>query len=279
MFEKLQEINRRPKPFEFYTTEELWNDPYISGKMLEMHLAENVDAASRSKEFLEKSVEWLAAHFGIGKDAEICDFGCGPGLYTTPLAEKGAVVTGIDFSKRSIGHAQKVAEQKKLNIDYVYRNYLEYSTEKRFDLIIMIFCDFCVLNPQQRKKLLSTFRELLKKDGSLFFDVFSHGFFNGAEEGVSFEYSETDGFWSPGPYYAFKNTIKYEEEKLYLDKYTIIEKQRTRESYNWLQCYSLETLEKELSENGFRIHNRYSNAAGEPYSPDSTEIAIAAGLA
>ena len=49
MFETLARIAARPEPFSRYTTPELWNDPYISRRMLELHLDPDVDRASRGK--------------------------------------------------------------------------------------------------------------------------------------------------------------------------------------------------------------------------------------
>ncbi len=72
------------------------------------------------------------------------------------------------------------------------------------------------------------------------------------------------------------NTYKYEEENLFLDKYTIFEETRTWEMFNWLQCYDFQSLEKEFLENGFRITGHYSNVAGDTYESGSPEIAIAA---
>ena len=96
MFEKLRKMNARPKPFEFYTAAALWTDEHVSKKMLEYHLNEDVDLASRNKAFIDKSVNWIASRFNIGAGTSICDFGSGPGLYTTRFAETGADVTGVD---------------------------------------------------------------------------------------------------------------------------------------------------------------------------------------
>jgi len=38
MFEELERINARPKPFEFYTASDLWADEHTSEKMLAFHL-------------------------------------------------------------------------------------------------------------------------------------------------------------------------------------------------------------------------------------------------
>jgi hypothetical protein len=97
------------------------------------------------------------------------------------------------------------------------------------------------------------------------------------EQGV-YEYSPGNGFWSAEPYYAFVNTFKYEKEKVVLDKHTIIEQDRTREIYNWLQCYSLDSLRREFKDNGLRIVEHYDNVAGDAYKSDSSEIAVIAQI-
>lgn len=276
MFDELEQINARPNPFEFNTVMELWTDEHISKKMLEFHLNENIDVASRNKNFIERSVDWITSTFGVNGSSSICDFGCGPGLYTARLAEKGAKVTGIDFSKRSINYARNTAEQKNLTIEYVNRNYLSFDTDKKYELIIMIMCDFCVLNPEERKNLLQKFHRILKPAGYVLLDVYSLNAFGKKEETAKYQVNLNNGFWSPHQYYGFQNTIKYEDQKVILDKYTIIEKNRTRKFYNWLQYFSLESLRKEFVENNFIIHNYYSNLAGLEYKPDSDEIGIVA---
>ncbi len=173
MFKELKEINTRPAPFQFYTADELWADEHTSKQMLEYHLNEAIDVSSRNKSFIENSVEWIVTHFGVHKSTEIADFGCGPGLYTTRLAERGAIVTGIDFSKNSIEYAKKAAAQKGLKINYVQKNYLDFDTTDRFDLITMIMCDFCALSPEQRKIILSKFHSLLKPYGTVLRDLYS----------------------------------------------------------------------------------------------------------
>lgn len=129
MFNKLQEINARPKPFEFYTAEELWNDEHTSEQMLGYHLNGAIDVSSRRKEFLDLSVKWITSRFNIEPKTRIADFGCGPGLYTTRFARLGAHVTGIDFSRRSIEYAKKTAIEESLEITYINGNYLDCTLE------------------------------------------------------------------------------------------------------------------------------------------------------
>ena len=276
MFEEIEKINERPKPFQFYTASDLWADEHTSKQMLSFHLNEAIDVSSRNAEFINRSVEWIASVFNIGRDTRIADFGCGPGLYATRLAKRGAYVTGVDFSGRSIGYAKEIAAREQLNISYVKQNYLEFETEDRFDLVLMIMCDFCALSPTQRKGILSKFYGILKPGGSVLLDVYSLSAFEQREEIATYEVNQLNGFWSPNKYYGFVNTFKYDEEKVVLDKYTIVETERTRTVYNWLQYFAPENLEKEFIEAGFSIEDLYSDVAGTPYDRKSNEFAVIA---
>ena len=276
MFKELQEINSRPTPFQFYTADELWANEHTSKQMLEYHLNEAIDVSSRNKGFIERSVGWIVSQFCVDDTTEIADFGCGPGLYSKRLAERGAKVTGIDFSENSLRYANEVAEQEGLSIDYIHANYLEFETSKKFDLIIMIMCDFCALSPEQRKTMLSKFYSLLKPGGSVLLDVYSLNSFNQKEESATYELNQLNRFWSPDDYYCFVNSFKYEEEMVTLDKYTIIEESRTRIVYNWLQHFSKESLQDEFEKNGFKVEEIFSDVAGTSFDPESPEIAIVA---
>ena len=276
MFEALERVNERPEPFQYYTASDLWTDEHTSKQMLSFHLNEAIDVSSRNAEFINRSVEWIASEFNIGNDSKIADFGCGPGLYAAPLANRGANVTGIDFSGKSIEYAKEVAAREQLNISYVKQNYLEFETEDRFDLVLMIMCDFCALSSTQRKETLRKFHRILKPNGSVLLDVYSLSAFEQKEEVATYEVNQLNGFWSPNKYYGFLNTFKYDEEKVVLDKYTIIELDRARKVYNWLQYFTPEDLESEFIEAGFSVKGFYSDVTGTPYDRKSSEFAVVA---
>jgi cyclopropane fatty-acyl-phospholipid synthase-like methyltransferase len=276
MFEELEKINARPRPFEFYTASDLWTDEHTSEQMLAYHLNENVDLSSRNAKFIDRSVEWICSAFNVSAGTKIADFGCGPGLYATRLAQRQADVTGIDFSKRSIQYAQQVAAAEGLSIHYVNQDYLEFETDDRFDLIVMIMCDFCALSPAQRKKMLSKFNTMLEPGGSVLLDVYSLKAFEQRQEASTYEVNQLDGFWSSNKYYGFLSTLKYEQEKVVLDKYTIVEAARTRTVYNWLQYFSQEALEREFAEGGFEIAEVYADVAGSQFDAEAGEFAVAA---
>jgi SAM-dependent methyltransferase len=276
MFEELEGINTRPEPFESYSASALWTDQYTSKQMLSYHLNGDTDLSSRNASFIESSVEWIVSRFNVGPGTKIADFGCGPGLYTTKLAQRQADVTGIDFSKRSIQYAQEVADREGLSIRYVTQNYLDFETDDCFDLVLLIMCDLCALSPAQRNKMLNKFYTILEPGGWVLLDVYSLTAFEEHEETAMYRANLLDGFWSPDKYYGFLNTFKYESEKVVVDKYTIVEKTRTRTVYNWFQYYSPEALEKEFAECGFTIENLYSDVAGSSFDPRNKVFAVVA---
>lgn len=276
MFDKLEKINERPEVFGKYTTLELWTNKHTAKQMLKYHLNEEVDAASRNKKFIDKSTQWITSHFNLNTIKNIIDFGCGPGLYTTRLAKSGANVTGVDFSKNSLEYAKNMAKEENLDINYINTNYLDFESDNKFDLITMIMCDFCVLSPEQRKIMLKKFANILKPDGKVLLDAYTIKAFDDRVESATYELNQLYGFWSPDKYYGFVNIFKYNDERVVLDKYTIIEKDRTREVYNWLQYFSLDAIKKEFLDNGLEIIEVYSDVAGSSYDEEKSEFAIVA---
>ena len=274
MYNLLQQISNRPEPFEFYTAETLWADEHTSKQMLAFHLNESVDISSRNAVFINRSAEWIVSYFNLGPGKAVADFGCGPGLYTTRLARTGADVTGIDFSPRSIAYAQSIAEKEQLDIHYIQQNYLHYDTDKQFDLVLMIMCDFCALSPAQRQTMLNKFHSLLKPDGSVLLDVYTLNAFEQKEETAVYEKNLLDGFWSADDYYGFLNTFKYDKEKVSLDKHTIIEEDSTRVVYNWLQYFDRKALSRELTRAGFVIDDFFADVAGTSFDPALPEMAV-----
>jgi SAM-dependent methyltransferase len=276
IFDQLQRINARPTPFSHHTADALWTDPHISKRMLTFHLDDTVDRSSRTKAFIDESVAWMVTTFAVGDGTRIADLGCGPGLYTNTLARAGALVTGVDFSERSIRHAEGAAEKQGVEVSYIHGDYLELESDETFDLITMIMCDLCALGPEQRNKLLGKIVDLLRPGGYFLFDVCSTSGFEAREEIATYGPNLMDGFWSPRPYFGFLNTFKYENEKITLDKYEIVERERSATYYNWLQHFEPTTLAVELERAGLEIHEILGDVAGSRFDPTATEFAIIA---
>ncbi len=275
LFGKLEEIQKRPDPFSVYSAEALWTNEHRSQQMLQFHLNGAIDVSSRNTSFLERSSEWITNRFGLAPGVPVCDFGCGPGLYTSRFARSGAQVTGIDFSANSLKYAREQSVRSGTSINYLHGSYLDFKTDIRFDLITMIMCDYCALSPQQRQILLAIWRDCISDNGAVLLDVYSMAAYQEREEVSLCEKNQLDHFWHAEDYYAFVNTFKYESDAVVLDKYTIVPEHGKPETiYNWLQYFSLTRLTEELASFGFRIEQVCGNVAGDKYTEESPEFAL-----
>ncbi len=242
--------------------------------MLTFHLNGEIDVSSRRTSFIDDSVRWMKERFDLSTSSRIIDFGCGPGLYTSRFARLGAEVYGIDFSSRSIEYASERANQENLEVTYIEADYLDHRPEGTFDLVTMIMCDFCALSPAQRAAMLTKFAGLLSERGRIVLDVYSLTAFADKQEGLVCEKNQLNGFWSAAPYFGFAASFKYADEKVSLDKYTIVARDRQWEIYNWLQYFTPDSLEREAHAAGLVVDELYSDVAGHPYSDDAAEFAV-----
>ena len=256
----LNEYQQKPTAYAPGTAQ-MWDDPHISAGMLTAHLNPESDRASRPHDFIRRSVRWISRQTNLKPGASILDLGCGPGLYCELFAQLGHQVTGIDFSKRSIQHAQKSATEQKLEINYQYQNYLELEYREQFDLAILIFCDFGVLSPQQQSTLLRRIHTALKPKGQLIFDVFSPRHFKRFKPSKNWSFSPS-GFWRPGPHLVMSQSFKYTNPFLTLEQYFVVEDERVECYRNWNRCFSMDELRALLDETGFGVESFYADVAG-----------------
>jgi len=274
MYELLFDISKRPPPFSRYTAKELWTRPHLAQQMLAYHLSQDTDLASRRFESIDRVVAWIDAELDLSQKT-LCDLGCGPGLYTERFASIGAAVTGVDFSRHSLDFAEDQGSQA---VTYLEADYLSDDLPTGFDVITLIYTDLCALSPTQRETLLGRMREMLNPGGHLVLDVAGTGSFAAKEETTIIEHNLMGGFWSPDDYVGIQRTFLYQSELLSLDRYVIVEPSETWQVFNWIQHFTLESIEAELRNAGFHIDEMAGDLSGTPLEPKSDLIAIVASL-
>ncbi|SCM77185.1 Methyltransferase type 12 [uncultured Pleomorphomonas sp.] len=275
MYETLADFLTRPTPFAVSTTETLWTDPHIANEMLRFHLDESSDLASRRTSSIDAFVGWLDRRFPLSGSA-VTDLGCGPGLYTSRYAKRGAVVTGLDFSANSLAYARKTAEVASLSIDYRQADYLRSDLAGGQDVVTMIYGDFCAMAPDKRRLILDKIRAALKPNGAFVFDVFSKGMFAELREETMFGPRLMNGFWATGDYIGFKTTMLYRDEMIGLDRYLISTPDRTLQVYNWMQYYTPATITREVLAAGYSAVEIVDFATGDAWQDGATAFAVIA---
>ncbi len=272
---KLIEAAKKPA---IYTqgTSSMWEDEYISSQLLKTHLSQNTDLASRKETTICSTVKWILDKVP-GNRLRILDLGCGPGLYTEKLAESGHCVTGMDFSSHSISYAIESAKRKKLDISYIKQDYLKLEEENKYDLIVMIFTDFGVLPPDQRRILLKNIHRALKPGGTFLFDVLNENF--PLREHVSKEWEMSEkGFWRNCPYLALTESFYYSEQNVTLNQHIIIDETGKMETYRfWVHTFPHAELAKIMSSAGFSTTKCYESVIpdSDMYSSESVTFCIA----
>ena len=220
---------------------------------------------SRRPEFIDRSVEWIISLLPEG--ASLLDIGCGPGLYAKRLSDKGIRVTGIDFSERSIDYAREHDKKS----DYIFMDYLRMDFENAFDMVILIYCDYGALIPEERANLLQRVYRALKPGGRFIFDVFTPEHTLGIKEGTSWEICPQGGFWSPEPHICLNARYRY-NENISLDRYVVIKENEVHCHNIWDTGFTRESLLEEVLPAGFICDGFYGDVAGKPYDDGSETL-------
>ena len=277
MYKVIRNLAVRPEPHSIMTIEGLWTRPHIGRQMLAYHLDQETHLASRPTAIIDEIANWLDEELGL-EGKRVCDLGCGPGLYATRLARRGAVVTGVDFSRVAIDHAKSEAAATGPIIEYLVADYLTDELPTGFDVITLIYFDYCALSPVDRLALLRRIHSMLNPGGKLVMDVVAESAFKDAGEQFIIERQLMGGFWSDSDYVGIHRTWVYRDEMLSLDHYVIVEPSDHWQIFNWMQYFSSERLVQELEEAGFAIRTLTGSLTGETLTQTSTEIGVIAEL-
>jgi len=232
------------------SNESIWTDEHISKSMLDAHLDETHDAASRKYEKRINIVNWV--NNKIRPNSKIIDFGCGPGLYAYELGKLGHNVLGVDFNKESINYAQKNKTFENI-VQYKYCNYLKDNIEGNFHAAMIIYCDFGALIPDEQKLFLEKLNNLLYDDGLLFFDFFGKEAVKDKDEKRNWYISQGVDFWSKDPYIFMEEKKYFTNENALGSRYYLVNQinHEIKEFITWDQYYDEQSIRKLLLENRF----------------------------
>ena len=259
--ELIKKLSNKPQLYEKGSSV-MWTDPYISKQLLELHLNPENDAASRSQIKIERITNWILEQ-ADNPQMKILDLGCGPGLYAELLAQKGHSIIGVDYSENSIRYAIRQAKEKQLDIEYLKKNYLDLDFDNQFDLIILIYLDFCVLLPEEREKVLENIYRALKNGGLFICDVVNERNINKKTISQLWEVQES-GFWKDKPYIALTNGYHYPEAKVLANHHIVISENNTVDTYIfWNHYYEKDGLVPILESKGFKDIADYENVLPE----------------
>lgn len=262
----LETIGNRPLAY-VTTGLPFWDDGHIARQMLEAHLDPDVEAASRTHGFMDRSAAWMISLLD-GRAGNILDLGCGPGLYAQRFADQGYRVTGLDISNHSITYAKThFGDEERV---FIHQDYLTMDYEEVYDLAILVYCDFGVLSPENQRVLLKKAYRGLKEGGLFLVDVFTPQYFKDFTDSLTVEY-EDGGFWRACPYLNIMRNASYPNQT-YLEQFTIITAQDCSTYNIWNKGFEPEELKEHLLDAGFDSVALYGDAAGAELTEESSVV-------
>ena len=224
-----------------------WDEPDFSLRMLEQHLNQEHDWASRRGPIIAAHAAWIAEQLSV--PSRILDMGCGPGLYTQALAEQGHQCVGVDFSPASIEYARQRSADCDPKPEYILGDIRNYRSNQKFDCIIMTFGEFNAFIRKDAALLLEHCAEMLTENGLFILEAHTYDAVRAMGEAPATWQRHATGLFSAGPHLCLRENSWNAAEARALSRYFIIDAADTavRQYVSFMQAYRLESYTKMLS--------------------------------
>ena len=130
-----------------------WDDPDFSRRMLKEHLTQKHDIASRRTVWIDRQVTWIHDHLLNAEPARILDLGCGPGLYSHQLADRGPQCRGIDFGPASIEYARQQRPDD-ARCEFKLGDIRQVAFGGPYDLAMFLYGELNVFSPDEALEIM-----------------------------------------------------------------------------------------------------------------------------
>lgn len=113
----------------------------------------------------------LLAACGDVRGQRILDLGCGQGWFSRQLAERGAHVTGIDFSAQQLANARRHEAARPLGITYQLLDATQVDQEWPVNSFDLVTACMALHDSPESGRMLAAARRVLTPDGRLCFSI------------------------------------------------------------------------------------------------------------
>jgi len=263
-------LNRQSPPEPWIEGEKIpWNDPEFSARMLNEHLSQEHDLASRKTDLVERQVDFFHKTILKGQPSQVLDLGCGPGLYASRLARLGHTCTGLDYSPASIEYARKQAQEAGLACSYTLMDLRNAafgeSSPETFELAMMIFGELNAFHPDHARHILHQACLALKPGGLLLLEVATCEVIKAVGQAKPSWYSSPCGLFSAQPHLCLSESFWDEQKAVATERYFILDAQgRVTRHTASSQAYTPEQFASMLAQSGFdsRTLQTYPSSCG-----------------
>lgn len=275
----LDVVNRPAVPIPWAEGDNIpWDDPAFSRRMLQEHLSQDHDAASRRFDKIDKQVEWIHNAVLGGRPTRILDLACGPGFYTSRLARLGHQCVGIDFSPAAIEFAREQAQRENLDCTYIEDDIraAEYGSE--FGLIMLLYGEFNVFSTLDARTIVRKVSQALACDGIFLLEPHTFTAIQKIGHSGRSWYSSKNGLFSDRPHLCLVENCWDEASHTATVRYYIVDAatRQVAAHAQTFQAYSTEEYTTLLSQRGLEEIAFYPSLIGSRDPTQSDLLVITA---
>jgi SAM-dependent methyltransferase len=197
-----------------------WDDPDFSRRMLAEHLTQEHDLASRRTVRIDRQVAWIHDQLLNAEPARILDLGCGPGLYSHRLADRGNQCRGIDFGPASIEYAQQ-QRPNDARCEFMLGDIRQVAFGGPYDLAMFLYGELNVFSPDEVLAIVRKARASLATGGYLVAEVQTPETVRGLGNGQPTEEQAESGLFSDRPYRCRTERRWLSEQQVSIQTFTV----------------------------------------------------------
>lgn len=230
-----------------------WDDPDFSRRMLDEHLSQAHDAASRRTAMIDRHVGWIHDNVLDQRPSRILDLGCGPGLYATRLAELGHSCAGIDFGPASIDYASETTERRRLDCRFSLGDLRSTAFPSDQNLVMLIFGEMNVFQREEALDILTRSRQALRDGGMILLEVHTWEAVRRMGDEPSTWRAAGHGLFSDQPHIRLDDSRWNDEAQVAVQRHIVIDAASAAVTLygSSVQAYSQSDYENLLGEAGF----------------------------
>jgi SAM-dependent methyltransferase len=255
-----------------------WHDPAFSRRMLREHLSQAHDAASRRTIIIDEHVEWIHREVLRNRSSRILDLGCGPGLYSSRLAQRGHICVGIDFSPASIEYAREVAQSQQLGCEYHLDDLRHAEYGVGYDLVMFIFGELNVFRSEELQRILGKAYAALNNGGHILLEVHPLAVVQRLGHQRTTWYTLEQGLFSDRPHLVLFESFWDEAQSVAIERFYIVdaETHEVTPHSSSMQAYTDDQYRYALQIAGLTDITFYPSLIGVPDERQPDLIAIVA---
>jgi len=255
-----------------------WNDPEFSRRMLREHLTQAHDAASRRSIIIDEHVEWIHREALHNRSSRVLDLGCGPGLYSSRLAQRGHTCVGIDFSPASIEYARDFAQAQQLACEYQLADVRSVEFGAGYDLAMFVFGESNVFRPKELQHILRKAYAALNDDGHILLEVHTLDVVQRLGHQRATWYTLEQGLFSDRPHLVLFESFWDEAQSVAIERFYIVDAETNdvTSHASSMQAYTDDQYRYALQIAGFTDITFYPSLIGVPDERQPDLFAIVA---